>query len=110
MAYDGGQAESLHWPLKYSRTTGSKGQFLVGKMGLIVFQGNTAQREVQILFYKNTKYDLDILDGMTRNTSKGGIRRWPVVVFCNILDLSGLYVHIRGQLTTCLTVRSFSHL
>ncbi|XP_026059293.1 uncharacterized protein LOC113043955 [Carassius auratus] len=48
-----------------------------------------------VTYYNNTKYGVDVLDQMARAYSvKGGMRRWPVAVFYNILDLAGINAHI----------------
>ena len=44
-----------------------------------------------ILYYNSTKSGVDILDRMVRTyTSKRMTRRWPVVLFYNMLDVSGM--------------------
>lgn len=44
-----------------------------------------------IVFYNQTKYGVDILDSMAREYSvKPPSRRWPLHVFCNILDLAAI--------------------
>ncbi|GFX44620.1 DDE_Tnp_1_7 domain-containing protein [Trichonephila clavipes] len=56
-----------------------------------------------ISFYNSTKFDVDIADQMARKYSvKAGSRRWPVHVFYNILDLTGinpwiLYKEVTGK-------------
>ncbi|XP_044062125.1 uncharacterized protein LOC122880764 [Siniperca chuatsi] len=48
-----------------------------------------------VTYYNNTKYGVDVLDQMAKAYSvKGGTRRWPVAVFYNILDLTGINAHI----------------
>lgn len=42
-------------------------------------------------FYNHTKFGVDSCDQMTRMyTTRFGSRRWPVQVFCNILDFCGI--------------------
>ncbi|KAI4794052.1 hypothetical protein KUCAC02_032318, partial [Chaenocephalus aceratus] len=42
-------------------------------------------------YYNHSKVGVDVLDQMTRQYSvKGGMRRWPVAVFYNVLDLDAI--------------------
>lgn len=42
-----------------------------------------------VIDYNNTKYGVDVIDQMARyHTCKVSSRRWPVQVFCNVLDLA----------------------
>ena len=44
-----------------------------------------------ILYNNENKCGVDMLDAMCRQMStKAGCRRWPLAVFCNILDLAGV--------------------
>ena len=44
-----------------------------------------------VMYYNNTKYGVDVPDQMARAYSiKGSMRRWPVAVYYNILDLAGI--------------------
>ena len=48
-----------------------------------------------VIYYDNSKYGMDVLHQMARAyLVKGGTRRWPVVVFYNILNLAGINTHI----------------
>ena len=45
-------------------------------------------------FYNQTKCGVDTVDQMARKYStKSSSRRWPLQVFCNILDLSAINAH-----------------
>jgi hypothetical protein len=48
-----------------------------------------------VLFYNDTKYGVDILDKMCKSMSvKSGVRRWPLAVFFNLLDIAAINAHI----------------
>ena len=52
---------------------------------------NGKQKPNTVKFYNHTKFGVDILDEMARKYSvKPASRRWPVHVFCNILDLAAI--------------------
>ena len=56
-------------------------------------QMNNQKPEV-IHFYNQTKCGVDTVDQMARKYStKSSSRRWPLQVFCNILDLSAINAH-----------------
>jgi hypothetical protein len=49
------------------------------------------QKPNTVAFYNQTKCGVDILDAMARKyTVKPASRRWPVHVFCNILDMAAI--------------------
>ena len=51
-----------------------------------------------ILYYNNTKSEVDILDRMVRTyTCKRMTRRWPVVLFYNMIDVSAVIVCVVWQ-------------
>ena len=42
-----------------------------------------------VLFYNTTKAGVDIIDQMARKYStKAVTKRWPIQVFCNVIDLA----------------------
>jgi hypothetical protein len=48
-----------------------------------------------VLFYNDTKYGVDCLDQMCKASSvKSGVRRWPLAVFFNLLDIAAINAHI----------------
>ncbi|XP_068250733.1 piggyBac transposable element-derived protein 4-like [Palaemon carinicauda] len=57
-----------------------------------------------ISYYNNSKFGVDVVDQMARlYTTKAASRRWPVQVFYNILDFSGInawiiYKEVTGEL------------
>ena len=52
---------------------------------------NEQRKPEVILTYNETKAGVDTMDQMTRNYScKWKTRRWPLVGFCNMLDLSAI--------------------
>uniref|UniRef100_A0AAV2J945 PiggyBac transposable element-derived protein domain-containing protein n=1 Tax=Knipowitschia caucasica TaxID=637954 RepID=A0AAV2J945_KNICA len=57
-----------------------------------VLTGTEGKRKPEtITFYNTTKVGVDSLDQMARlYSTKGATRRWPVAVFCNILDLAAI--------------------
>ena len=58
--------------------------------GVGTFSGAKSKPE-SVTYYSNTKYGVDVLDQMARAYSvKGGTRRWPMVVFYNILNLGSV--------------------
>jgi hypothetical protein len=58
-----------------------------------------------VYFYNNTKYGVDIFDGMVRKfTTKAGSRRWPMHVFYNLLDISGLNSYILYKKVTKINI------
>ena len=49
-------------------------------------------------FYNKTKCGVDVANQMVRQYSfKAGIRRWPVAVFYNILDLAGINAFVLNK-------------
>ena len=57
----------------------------------IVCDKTPKRKPETITYYNNTKFGVDILDAMARLYSvKPGCRRWPVHVFCNILDMAAI--------------------
>ncbi|XP_068201199.1 piggyBac transposable element-derived protein 4-like [Palaemon carinicauda] len=67
--------------------------------------GNDAKRTPDtISYYNNSKFGVDVVDQMARlYTTKAASRRWPVQVFYNILDFSGInawiiYKEVTGEL------------
>lgn len=69
----------------------------------VSIENNTNKKPDTITYYNNTKYGVDIADGMAKAHSvKAASRRWPVHVFYNILDLAGinswiLYKEVTGS-------------
>jgi hypothetical protein len=59
-----------------------------------------------VQFYNKTKCGVDMLDQIARRYSRrAAARRWPVLVFCNILDLAAvnawiIYKVVRGGKTS----------
>lgn len=48
-----------------------------------------------VTFYNANKFGVDVLDQKARlYTTKVASRKWPLQVFCNILDLAGINAHI----------------
>ncbi|XP_047132681.1 piggyBac transposable element-derived protein 4-like [Hydra vulgaris] len=89
--------------------------YINGPLNLIVYQAKkkktvilllTLHREVTeqsdgkkkpeaVLYYNANKCGVDMLDSMCQQMStKSGCRRWPLAVFFNILDLTGVNVRI----------------
>lgn len=63
-----------------------------------------------IVYYNRTKCGVDSLDQMCRlYTTKAGTRRWPVAVFCNMLDLAGInaWILYRASLNSSISRRQF---
>ncbi|XP_037040304.1 piggyBac transposable element-derived protein 4-like [Bradysia coprophila] len=69
----------------------------------VVVGNKTNKKPDTIEYYNNTKYGVDITDGMAKAHSvKAASRRWPVHVFYNILDLAAinawiLYREVTGK-------------
>lgn len=54
-------------------------------------EDNQKKKSESIIFYNKNKVGVDALDSMCRQmTTKAACRRWPLAVFCNILDLSAI--------------------
>ena len=52
---------------------------------------DTKKKPQSIVFYNNNKCGVDLLDSMARmHSTKSPMRRWPMAVWCNILDLAGV--------------------
>jgi hypothetical protein len=52
---------------------------------------NTKMKPASIEFYNSNKCGVDLLDSMARmHSTKSPMRRWPMAVWCNILDLAGV--------------------
>jgi len=52
---------------------------------------NTKTKPASIEFYNRNKCGVDLLDSMARmHSTKSPMRRWPMAVWCNILDLAGV--------------------
>ena len=52
-------------------------------------ENNPKKKPETVLFYNKTKAGIDVVDQMTRKYSvKAKSRRWPVHVFCNVIDLA----------------------
>lgn len=52
---------------------------------------NTKTKPASIEFYNSNKCGVDLLDSMARmHSTKSPMRRWPMAVWCNILDLAGV--------------------
>ena len=65
-----------------------------------------------ILFYNANKCGVDMLDSMCRQMStKAACRRWPLAVFCNILDLAGVnaWIIYRKKTGSSISRRQFLH-
>jgi len=65
-----------------------------------------------VQFYNKTKCGVDILDQMARRYStRAAARRWPVHVFCNILDLAAInaWVIYRGVTGEKMSRHAFLH-
>jgi hypothetical protein len=63
-----------------------------------------------VLFYNDTKYGVDCLDQMCKiYTVKSGVRRWPLALFFNLLDLAGInaWILYNKALGTNLNRRTF---
>ena len=55
----------------------------------------THRKTCQKLWVTTTKVGIDILDQMTRyHTTKTVTRRWPIAIFCNILDCTCINAYI----------------
>jgi len=50
---------------------------------------NTKTKPASIEFYNRNKCGVDLLDSMAR-MQKSPMRRWPMAVWCNILDLASV--------------------
>lgn len=60
--------------------------------------------------YNSTKCGVDILDSMCRKmTTKAATSRWPLAVFCNIMDLTGInaWILYKKALNNNITRRAF---
>jgi hypothetical protein len=56
-----------------------------------VRQPDKKLKPATILFYNSNKCGVDMLDSMARmHSTKSPMRRWPMAVFCNILDLAAI--------------------
>ena len=52
---------------------------------------NTKSKPANIEFYNRNKCGVDLLDSMARmHSTKSPMRRWPMAVWCNILDPAGV--------------------
>ena len=52
---------------------------------------STKKKPASIVFYNSNKCGVDLLDSMARmHSTKSPMRRWPMAVWCNILDLAGV--------------------
>ena len=50
---------------------------------------NPKKKPESVLFYNKTKFGVNVIDQMTRSYSvKAARRRWPILVFNNIIDLA----------------------
>ncbi|XP_053197121.1 piggyBac transposable element-derived protein 4-like [Scomber japonicus] len=69
---------------------------LLSSMHHTVAIGTDRKRKPEtVTFYNTTKVGVDVLDQMARLYSvKGATRRWPVAVFCNILDMAAINAYI----------------
>ena len=58
----------------------------------MILQLQTLQKKTNVIYYYNhNKVDVDVFDKMVRlYTTHAATRRWPMVVWTNILDMAGL--------------------
>ena len=56
---------------------------------------NWKKKPNTVLFYNDTKCGVDCLDQMCKlYTEKSGVRRWPLAIFFNLLDLAAINAHV----------------
>ncbi|XP_037024964.1 piggyBac transposable element-derived protein 4-like isoform X1 [Bradysia coprophila] len=100
IVFTGPQAETLTvYQSKKSKSVG----ILSTLHKSVTVENDINKKPDTITYYNNTKYGVDIADGMAKAHSvKAASRRWPVHVFYNILDLAGinswiLYKQVTGK-------------
>jgi len=68
------------------------------QMSAGAFGGEPKKVPEMITFYNRTKGGVDCADQMIQiYSSKFSTRRWPVVVFCNILDFAALNAYVLNE-------------
>lgn len=84
---------SSHATLTTYKCKKSKSVHILSSMHSVnIHCDNTIKKKPEtVLYYNKTKFGVDILDEMARMYSvKPGCRRWPVHVFCNMLDMAAI--------------------
>ncbi|XP_037028699.1 uncharacterized protein LOC119068939 [Bradysia coprophila] len=77
----------------------------------VTVDDTTNKKPDTIHFYNNTKYGVDIADGMAKAHSvKAASRRWPVHVFYNVLDLAAINAWILYREVTGKTISRLDYL
>ena len=66
---------------------------------------NPRKKSETVLFYNKPKVGVDVVDKMTKKHSvKAANRRWPVHVFCNVIDLTIINSWVRYKETCKLKI------
>lgn len=74
-----------------------------------IVSNSAGKKPEVILYYNKTKSGVDTLDRMVRTyTSKRMTRRWPVVLFYNMIDVSGVNAFVLWQQLQGETTNVFS--
>ncbi|XP_029958868.1 piggyBac transposable element-derived protein 3-like [Salarias fasciatus] len=61
----------------------------------VSIESDIKKKPETVAFYNATKVGVDVLDRMARMYSvKAATRRWPVAVFCNLLDMAAINAHV----------------
>ncbi|XP_028818641.1 extracellular calcium-sensing receptor [Denticeps clupeoides] len=80
----------------------NKTVYVLSSMHSVVQTDDTTKRKPNtVTLYNTTKCGMDVMDQILREyTVRRGTRRWPVVVFYNMIDMAALNAHVLYQACT----------
>jgi hypothetical protein len=71
----------------------------------LVTEHHAKKKPNTVLFYNDTKYGVDAMDQMCKGYSvKSGVRRWPLALFFNLLDLAAINAYVLYQKVTLKSI------